>query len=97
VIQVETKEKEEKFYHKKRHRAKVVRKVPKKVTYLIPRVDIYLERDETVYDRGLYSWCFLRCSHSSQIESCYPRWVHDERAQVVLGYLGCYTGPTISS
>jgi len=40
AIQVETREKEEKFYHKKRHRAKVVRKVPKKVTYLIPKVDI---------------------------------------------------------
>jgi len=49
AVQVETREKEEKFYHKKRHRAKVMRKVPKKATYLIPRVDIYLERDEAVY------------------------------------------------
>ena len=49
ATQVETREKEVKFYHKKRHRAKVKRKVPKKVTYLIPRVDIYLERNEAVY------------------------------------------------
>lgn len=48
-IKVEIGEKEEKFYHKKKHRAKVMRKVPKKVIYLIPRVDIYLERNEAVY------------------------------------------------
>ena len=49
AIQLETRKKEEKFYHKKGHRAKVMRKVPKKVTQLIPRVDIYLKRDQLVY------------------------------------------------
>lgn len=48
-IQVETREKKIKFYRKKGRRAKVMRKVPKKVTYLIPRIDIYLERDEAGY------------------------------------------------
>lgn len=49
AVQVETREKEIKFYRKKGHRAKVKRKVPKKVTYLIPKVDIYLKRDAAVY------------------------------------------------
>ena len=49
AIQLETRKKEEKLYHKKGHRTKVMRRVPKKVTQLIPRVDIYLNRDEPMY------------------------------------------------
>ena len=73
-VEVETREKQIKFYRRRGRRSKVRRKVPKKDRVSIPRVDIYLKRDEAVY----------RCSGCGRQYHSYDhfRAVHRERPTV---------------
>lgn len=89
AIQVETGEKEEKFYHKKRHRATVMRKVPKKVTCLIPRVDIYLKRNERVYrcsgcgrEYSTYDHCEPYVAKDLPYGKWKSAWIHFDKVYV---------------